>query len=91
MLKKCKKSPSRSRVVAEMSCRLPMLHGKQKQKTLPMQHGKANTHFCDTSQVGRSISQIIKFLLLLILVDLGSNNKHPRWEFVGKVENDEKT
>ena len=60
-------------------------------KTLPMQHGKAKTHFCDTSWVGRSISQIVKFLLLLILVDLGSNNKHPRWEFVGKVENDEKT
>ena len=31
----------------------------------------------------------MKFLLLLIFVDLGSNKKHPRWEFVGEVENDE--
>ena len=59
--------------------------------TLPMQHGKATTHFCDTSRVGRSMPQMMKFLLLLILVDLGSNNKHPRWEFVAKVENDETT
>ena len=59
--------------------------------TLPMQHGKAKLYFCDTFQVGRSISQMMKFLLLLILVDLGSNNTHPRCEFVGKVENDETT
>jgi len=60
-------------------------------KTLPMQHGKAKIHFCDTSLVGRSMSQMMKFLLVLILVDLGSNNKHPRWEFVAKIENDETT
>ena len=60
-------------------------------KTLPMQHGKAKPYFCDTSRVGRSMSQMMKFLLLLILVDLGSNKKHPRCEFVGKVENDETT
>ena len=61
------------------------------QKTLPMQHGKAKPYFCDTSRVGRSMSQMMKFLLLLILVDLGSNNTHLRCEFVGKVENDETT
>ena len=60
-------------------------------KPLLMQHGKAKRHFCDTSLVGRSISQMMKFLLLLILVDLGSNKQHPRCEFVGKVENDETT
>ena len=60
-------------------------------KTFPMQHGKAKPYFCDTSWMGRSMSQMMKFLLLLILVDLGSNKKHPRCEFVGKVENDETT
>ena len=58
---------------------------------LPMQHGKAKLYFCDTSLVGRSMSQMMKFLLLLILVDLGSTNTYPRWEFVGELENYETT
>ena len=63
--------------------------GSQK-KTIPMQHGKAETENCDTSRARTSVLQIIRFLLLWILVDFGSANWHPRGEFKGKRENYQK-
>ena len=61
--------------------------GSQK-KTIPMQHGKADTENCDTSRARTSILTDHWILLLWIFVDLGSAIWHPRREFKGKLEND---
>ena len=63
--------------------------GSQK-KTIPMQHGKAETENRDTSRARTSILTDHWILLLWIFVDLGSAIWHPRREFKGKLENYEK-
>ena len=60
-------------------------------KTIPMQHGKAETENCDTSRARTSILTDHWILLLWIFVDLGSAIWHPRREFKGKLENYQKT
>ena len=58
-------------------------------KTIPMQHGKAETENCDTSRARTSMLADHQILLLWIFVDFGSADWHPRGEFKGKLENDE--
>ena len=55
-------------------------------KTIPMQHGKAETENCDTSRARTSILTDHWVLLLWIFVDLGSAIWHPRRELKGKLE-----
>ena len=69
---KLTKSHSRWGGVAKVRNRIPTLHASQKKKTTPRQHGSAKSDFFDTSSARMLVWKMYKFLLLWILVDLGS-------------------
>ena len=66
------------------------LHGDHKKKRSPCSMGRPKPRIATPLERERRFLQIIRFLLLWILVDLGSANWHPRGEFKGKRENDQK-
>ena len=64
--------------------------GSQKKRS-PCSMGRPKPRIATPLERERRVLQIIRFLLLWILVDFGSANWHPRGEFKGKRENDQKS
>ena len=84
-----KKTNSRWGGVDECIFGVPTLHGDQKKKRSPCSMGRPKPRIATPLERERRFLQIIIFLLLWILVDLGQANFEPRLGLAHNRENDE--
>ena len=86
-----KKSNSRWGGVDECIFDVTTLHGDHKnKKRFPCSMGRPKPKIAPPLERERGLLQIIKFLLLWMLVDLGQANFEPRLGLAHNRENDEK-